>query len=226
MWLAAQVRVPQAREDRFPRRAATGFQGGGASANAPAMLRSLYDRTMRLAASRHAGWWLGLVAFCEGIFFPIPPDLMLMPMVLARRERAWLYAGTTLVCSVVGGSVGFLIGFMLKGGALWILTHTGVSASGVAAIQRVLQQWGYLLLALPIPYKLIAIAAGMIPLNYPLFLLASIGIRGARFFLVAWLMRAYGPPIQSFIERRLALMISAVAVLVVLALLALKLLLH
>ena len=62
------------------------------------MLRSLYDRIMRLAGSPNAPWWLGLLAFCEGIFFPIPPDLMLMPMVLARRERAWLYAGITLVC--------------------------------------------------------------------------------------------------------------------------------
>lgn len=190
------------------------------------MLRSLYDRTMRLAASSHAGWWLGLEAFCEGIFFPIPPDLMLMPMVLARRERAWLYAGITLVCSLLGGSVGFLVGFMLKGLALWILTHTGVSAAGVASFQKVLQQWGYLLLILPIPYKLIAIAAGMIPLNYPLFILASLVIRGARFFLVAGLMRAYGPPIQGFIERRLALLISAVAVAVVVLLLLLKLLLH
>ncbi len=187
------------------------------------MLRSLYDRMMRLAGRPDAPGWLGLLAFCEGIFFPIPPDLMLMPMVLARRERAWLYAGITLVCSVIGGSVGFSVGYLLKDLALWILTHTGVSAAGVAGFQKVLHQWGYLLLALPIPYKLIAIASGMIPLNYPLFLAASIGIRGARFFLVAWLMRTYGPPIQGFIEKRLALIISAVAVLVVLAVLLLKL---
>ena len=186
------------------------------------MLRSLYDWIMRLAASPNAGWWLALVAFCEGIFFPIPPDLMLMPMVLARRERAWLYAGITLVCSVAGGTIGFGVGYLLKDAALFILTHTGVSAAGVAGFQGVLRQWGYLLLALPIPYKLIAIASGMIPLSYPLFLLASVSIRGARFFLVAWLMRAYGPPIQGFIEKRLALIISAVAVLIVLAVLLLK----
>ncbi len=188
------------------------------------MLRSLYDRMMRLAGSRHAPWWLGLLAFCEGIFFPIPPDLMLMPMVLARRERAWLYAGITLICSVIGGSIGFTIGYLLKDAALWILAHTGVNAAGVASFQTVLHQWGYLLLALPIPYKLIAIASGMIPLNYPLFLAASIGIRGARFFVVAWLMRTYGPPIQGFIEKRLALIISAVAIVIVLAILLLKLL--
>jgi membrane protein YqaA with SNARE-associated domain len=189
------------------------------------MLRSLYQRMMRLAASRNAGVWLGVVAFCEGIFFPIPTDLMLMPMVLARRERAWIYAATTLVCSLIGGSVGFSIGFLLKDVALFILTHAGVSAAGLASFQKFLHQsgqWGYLLLVLPIPYKLIAIASGMIPLSYPLFLLASGLIRGARYFLIAWLMRAYGPPIQGFIERRLALLISAAAVLVVLAVLLLR----
>jgi membrane protein YqaA with SNARE-associated domain len=187
------------------------------------MLRSLYDRMMRLASRPDAAWWLGLLALCEGIFFPIPPDLMLMPMVLARRERAWRYAGITLICSVIGGTIGFGIGYLLKGAALWILTHTGVSAAGVAGFERVLHQWGYLMLALPIPYKLIALASGMIPLNYPLFLAASVGVRGARFFLVAWLMRTYGAPIQGFIEKRLALIISAVAILIVMAVLLLRL---
>jgi membrane protein YqaA with SNARE-associated domain len=188
------------------------------------MLRSLYDRVMRLAASPNSQWWLALEAFCEGIFFPIPADLMLMPMVLTRPERAWRYAAITLVSSIAGGTVGFFIGFLLKDAALWILTHTGVSAAGIASFQGVLRQWGYLLLVLPIPYKLIAIASGLIPLSYPLFLLASITIRGARFFLVAWLMKTYGPPIQGFVEKRLTLIISAVAVLVVLAVVALKLL--
>lgn len=189
------------------------------------MLRSLYDRMMRLAASAHAPWWLGLLAFCEGIFFPIPPDLMLMPMVLARRERAWLYAAITLGCSVIGGTVGFAIGYLLKDAALWLLLHTGLSARTIADVQHRLgaSGWGYLLLALPIPYKLIAIASGMIPLSYPLFVAASLGVRGARFFAVAWLMRTYGPPIQGFIEKRLAFLISAAAVLVGIAVLLLKL---
>jgi len=187
------------------------------------MLRSLYDRMMVLAASPNAPFWLGALAFCEGIFFPVPPDLMLMPMVLARRERAFIYAAITLVCSVIGGSLGFSIGYLLRDAALWILTHTGVSAAGVAGFERILHAWGYVLLVLPIPYKIIALASGMIPLNYPLFLTASLGIRGARFFLVAWLMRTYGPPIQGFVEKRLALIISGGAIAIVLALLLLRL---
>jgi membrane protein YqaA with SNARE-associated domain len=188
------------------------------------MLRNLYDRTMVLAASPQGQWWLALEAFCEGIFFPIPADLMLMPMVLARPERAWRYAGITLISSLAGGSVGFAVGFLLKGAALWILTHTGMSAAGVAGFQIFLRQWGYLLLVIPIPYKLIAIASGMIPLSYPLFLLASALVRGCRFFLVAWLMKTYGPPIQGFVEKRLAVLVSAAAVLIVAVVLVLKLL--
>jgi membrane protein YqaA with SNARE-associated domain len=187
------------------------------------VLRKLYDQIMRLAASPNSQWWLALEAFCEGVFFPIPADLMLMPMVLARPERAWRYAGITLVASVLGGSVGFGVGYLLKGLALWLLTHTGMTAAQVGAFQGFLQHWGYLLLVVPIPYKLIAIASGLIPLSYPLFLLASVTIRGCRFFLVAWLMKTYGPPIQGFIQKRLALLISAGAVVIVLAILAIKL---
>jgi len=188
------------------------------------MLRSLYQRMMRLAASRHAGVWLGVIAFCEGIFFPIPTDLMLMPMVLARRERAWVYAATTLVCSLVGGTVGFFLGFLLKDVALFLLSLTGMSVHTIAWAQSYLRSspLAYLLLALPIPYKLIAIASGMIPLSYPLFLLASAVIRGARYFLVAGLMRTYGAPIQGFVEKRLALLISAAAVAVVVIVLVLR----
>ena len=189
------------------------------------MLRKLYDRMMRLAASPQGPWWLALEAFCEGIFFPIPADLMLMPMVLARPERAWRYAAITLISSVIGGSVGFAIGFLLKDVALWLLTHTGMSVGMVASVRDFLQHggWGYLLLVIPIPYKLIAIGSGLIPLNYLLFLLASVIIRGARFFLVAGLMRRYGPSVQGFVEKRLTLIACAVAILIIAAVLALKL---
>ncbi len=188
------------------------------------MLRSLYDRMMRLAASPQGPFWLGLVAFCEGIFFPIPPDLMLMPMVLARRERAWLYAGITLVCSLIGGTVGYGVGLTFEGIGRAILAITGTSGAGVDKFMATYRQWGVLVIALPIPYKLTAIVSGMTHFSYPLFIAASFAIRGVRFFLVAGLVRAYGPPIQGFVEKRLALVISAVAVAIVLAIFALRLL--
>lgn len=188
------------------------------------MLRKLYDWMMRLSASRQGPFWLAVVAFCEGIFFPIPPDLMLMPMVLARRERAWLYAGVMLIASLLGGSVGYLIGMGFESVGRAILALTGTSGAGVEAFKTTYRQWGVFVIALPIPYKLTAIVSGMTGFSYPLFIGASAAIRGARFFIVAALVRRYGPPIQGFVEKRLALVLSAVALLVIGGVFALKLL--
>jgi membrane protein YqaA with SNARE-associated domain len=174
------------------------------------MLRRTYDRLMQLAASRRAPAWLAGVAFIEGVCFPIPPDVMLMPMVLARRERAWLYGLICLFASVAGGSVGYAIGYFLTGGDIHVF-------------ERWYHKWGLLLLATPLPYKIMAIASGLFKFPYLKFLAASVVIRGARFFAVAGLLRAYGAPIQGFIEKRLAWVVSGVALVVALALLSLKL---
>ncbi len=172
------------------------------------MLRRLYERILRLAASPDAPAWLALLAFVEGIFFPIPPDVMLAPMVLARRERAWRYAAITLSASVLGGSVGYTVGYFLHPVGTWLLHLTG---SDPEQIRPLIRQWGVLLLAVPIPYKLTAIASGLFKLNFPLFFGASILIRGLRFFLVAGLIRRYGAPMQEFVEKRLGLVVSGVA---------------
>ncbi len=186
------------------------------------MLRRSYDRLMRLAASPSAPLWLALVAFCEGVFFPIPPDVMLMPMVLAKRENAWRDVAICVLSSIAGGSVGYCIGFFLHPVGHWILSLTG-SASSLDKFQVWYGHWGLLLLALPIPYKLTAIASGLFQFNYPLFLGASLVIRGARFSLVGALVSIYGEPIRTFVEKRLALVVSAVALVIVGAILALKL---
>jgi membrane protein YqaA with SNARE-associated domain len=185
------------------------------------MLRRLYDWVMRLAASRHAVTWLALIAFCEGVFFPIPVDVMLMPVVLADRARAWRYAAITTVASVLGGSTGFLLGSLFKPVGLWILDHTGGALNAEAV-----RQWIVLLVALPIPYKLTAITSGLFQVSFPLFLAASLAIRGARYFAVAGLMKFYGEPIREFVEKRLALVLSVVAVAAVLLLLGIRQLAH
>ena len=179
------------------------------------MLRRSYDWMMRRAASREAPVWLAMLAFAEGVFFPIPPDVMLMPMVLADRGRAWRYAAICLGASVLGGSVGYSVGHFLYPLGVWLISLTGGDALQFLAWYR---QWGVVLLAVPIPYKITAIASGMGKVPFLLFIVASIFIRGMRFFLVAGLLRIYGPPIQDFIERRLALVVSAVALLLVAAL--------
>jgi membrane protein YqaA with SNARE-associated domain len=186
------------------------------------MLRKTYDRLMVLAASRAAPAWLALAAFCEGIFFPIPPDVMLMPMVLAKREHAWRNVIICALASIAGGSVGYALGFFLQPVGHWILSLTG-SAGALPKFQDWYAHWGVLLLALPIPYKLMAIASGLAKFNFPLFLAASLVIRGARFALVAGLTRVYGEPIRGFVEKRLGFVVSAVAVVIVLAVMALRL---
>jgi membrane protein YqaA with SNARE-associated domain len=172
------------------------------------MLRRLYDWMMRLAASPRASLWLALLAFCEGVFFPIPPDVMLVPLVLQNRDRAWRYAFITLSASVLGGSIGYCVGYFLHPVGIEILKLTG---SNPQEFEHWYRQWGVLLLALPIPYKLIAIASGLFKLNFPLFFGASIAVRGMRFSLVAWLVWAYGERAKAFIEKRLALVVSGVA---------------
>ncbi len=189
------------------------------------MLRKSYNQLMMLAESRHALRWLALEAFCEGIFFPIPPDLMLMPMVLAKRERAWLYAMVTAVASVLGGSVGYSLGYFLQPVGKFILTLTG-TPNGLEKFHEIYSQIGLIMLALPIPFKLLAIASGLARFDFPTFIIAAGILRSARFFAVAGLLRIYGEPVRNFVEKRLALVVSAAAVALVLALLALKALLH
>src|SRR5580692_10305178 len=172
------------------------------------MLRRLYNWMLRLAASPEAPMWLAMLAFAEGVFFPIPPDVMLAPLVLANRDRAWRYAAICLCASVLGGSVGYTVGFFLHPVGIWLLSLTG---SDPHQFEHWYRQWGVLLLALPIPYKLTAIASGLFKLNFPLFLGASILIRGIRFCLVAGLVQRYGEHAKAFIEKRLGLVVSGIA---------------
>lgn len=183
------------------------------------MLRKTYDWVMSLAASPRAPVALGVVAFSEGLFFPIPPDVLLMPVVLHRREHALRYAAITVVCSLAGGSCGFAVGHFLQPVGEWLLSLTG---GDFHTFQAWYSQYGLVLIAVPIPYKLTAIASGFGQVVYWQFLLVSLLVRGLRFGGEALLLKIYGPPIQAFVEKRLALVASAVALAIVLLVLALK----
>jgi len=183
------------------------------------MLRRTYDWMMRLAASPEAPAWLAMLAFCEGVFFPIPPDVMLLPLALASRERAFRYAAICLAASVLGGSVGYSVGYFLRPVGEWLLKLTGEDP---AQFQQWYGEWGVILLAVPIPYKITAIASGLFKLPFPLFFAASILVRGLRFLLVAGLAARYGEPVRAFVERRLGLVVSAVALAIVGLFLALR----
>jgi membrane protein YqaA with SNARE-associated domain len=185
------------------------------------MLRKTYDWVMGLAAGRHAPAALAGIAFAEGVFFPIPPDVLLMPMVLHNRHAALRYAAICTGFSILGGLTGYLIGYFLQPLAHSVLAMTG-SAHGFEQFQTWYDKWGAVLIALPIPYKITAIASGLGKLDLLTFVGVSILVRGLRFGGVALLLKIYGEPIRAFVEKRLALMASAAAVLLVGLIVALK----
>jgi membrane protein YqaA with SNARE-associated domain len=172
------------------------------------MLQRLYDWTLALAAHRHALPALAAIAFIESSVFPIPPDILIIPMVLAAPTRAWRIALVATVSSVVGGLFGYLIGaFLFDAVAQPILSFYGYEAQ-FASFQTRYNEWGAWIVAgagfTPFPYKVITIASGATGLDPTVFIIASILSRGARFFLIAALLWRFGAPIREFLERYLA----------------------
>ena len=155
----------------------------------------LYDRVIRWSAHRHAPWYLGGLSFAESSFFPVPPDVMLAPMTLARPAAAWRYAMLTTVASVLGGLLGYVIGFFALEMVEGLLRDAGYW-QGYLRAREWFNQWGFWAVFLagfsPIPYKVFTISAGALAMNLPLFALASFIGRGGRFFLVAGLIRLGG----------------------------------
>jgi membrane protein YqaA with SNARE-associated domain len=181
---------------------------------------------MNLAHHRHAAWALFAVSFAESSFFPIPPDAMLIPMVLADRRKAWFYAGICTLASVLGALLGYWIGHALYATVgKEIIAFYGLQARIQAFIDG-FNKWGLWIILIkgltPIPYKLVTIASGIAGFALVPFILASIVTRGFRFFLVAGLLYRFGAPIRDFIERRLTLVTTAFILLVVAGFVVLK----
>ena len=193
------------------------------------MLKGLYDRVMRLSASPYAAYALFAVAFAESSFFPIPPDVMLAPMVLARRERTWRYAAVCTAGSIIGGMLGYAIGYTLEPVGRWLLTISGMPG-GEAALRTGFAKWGAGIILvqglLPVPYKLVTITTGLAHFSFWQFVLASCLTRSARFFGVAALVRRFGPGLLPVIERRLVMATSIVAVLAITVYVAVRLAAH
>jgi membrane protein YqaA with SNARE-associated domain len=190
------------------------------------MLFALYQWILRLAGHRLAGLWLAAVSFAESSFFPIPPDAMLVPMCLARPERAWRYAAICTVSSILGGILGYAIGYYLfEAVAQPILAAYG-HAEALQSFRGWFARWGAAVILIkgltPIPFKIVTIGAGAAAFDPWMFLLTAAITRGARFFLLAALLRRYGAPIREFIEKRLTLITSVAAVAIVGGFLALR----
>lgn len=171
------------------------------------MLRRLYNWVLALSERRSAPWALAGVSFSESSFFPIPPDVMLVPMCLARPDRAFQYAGICTVASVLGGLLGYAIGYLLYDTiGVWLIELYGYREQA-HAFREAYAEWGHWIIlikgATPIPYKIITITSGLAAYSLFWFTLLSIITRGARFYLVATLLYFWGAPAREFIERRL-----------------------
>ncbi|MCE9521512.1 MAG: DedA family protein [Alphaproteobacteria bacterium] len=190
------------------------------------MLRRLYDWVIRLSEHPKALWALAGISFAESSFFPIPPDIMLVPMVLAQRAKAWLIAGVCTVASVVGGFLGYAIGFyFFETFGNQVLNFYGLQ-SGFAQFQQQFNEYGLWIILLkgmtPIPYKLITIASGAAHFDLLTFGAASLLTRGARFYLVASLLYFFGEPMRTFIEKHLTIVTTVAVVLIVSGFVALR----
>jgi membrane protein YqaA with SNARE-associated domain len=174
------------------------------------MLRALYDRTIRMAEHRHALWVLAVISFAESSVFPIPPDVLMIPMILARPSRAWLVATVALVSSVLGGMLGYAIGaFAYEGLGQPILAALG-KGDAMTAFSTRFNDFGFWAVltagVTPFPYKVITIMSGWTAMPLGTFIATSILARGIRFFLVAALLWKFGAPVRDFIERKLGLL--------------------
>jgi len=177
-----------------------------------AMLRRIYDWCIDAAHKPYALWILAAVAFAESSFFPVPPDVMLIPMSLARPARAWLYASVCTAASVLGGILGYAIGALLYDSlGHWLISFYGLGDK-VEAFRAGYAEYGAWIILLkgltPIPYKLVTITSGFANFNIWLFVVLSIIARGGRFFVVAILLNRYGEWIRIRIERHLGLWVS------------------
>ena len=183
------------------------------------MIRRLYDWTMSLSRSPHALWALAIVSFIESSVFPIPPDVLMIPMIIARPRRAFLIAGIATLASVLGALLGYYIGaalFDTVGRPVLDFYGKGAEFDAFAVKYNDWGAWAVLVAGItPFPFKVITIASGVTGLSLPVFVIASLIARAFRFFLVAALLWRFGAPIQDFIERRLGLVFTLFCVLLV-----------
>lgn len=175
-----------------------------------ALVKATYDYMINLASRPNAMYFLFAVAFIESSFFPIPPDVMLIPMVLATPSKAWRIATVTTIASVLGGAFGYTIGiFFFDLIARPILTFYGYMHQ-FDVFKEYYHEWGAWIVfgagVTPFPYKVITIASGVVHLDFVVFMLASVVARGFRFYLVAWLLKKFGEPMKDYIEKNLGML--------------------
>lgn len=183
------------------------------------MFKNLYQWTLALAQSPRAPYALAVIAFAESSFFPIPPDVILVPMSLAKPKQAWLYALICTIASVLGGMLGYAIGALLYDTiGVWLIGLYGYGGK-IAALKSFYDQYGAWFILLkgltPIPFKLVTIVSGLLRYNFPLFVLLALVTRGARFFILAVLMQHFGEPIKRLLEKYFGWFLALIALTIV-----------
>jgi len=184
------------------------------------MLRPLYDWILRQAEKPYAEWILFAMAFAEASFFPIPPDVLLLPMAIARRDRAWRLAAVCTAGSVLGGLLGYGIGYYAMATLGQWIVDTYHLQKAFQTFSEEFNKWGVIIILVkgltPIPFKLVTIASGVAGLNLLAFTLACFVTRGVRFFIVSALVRKFGEPIKVFIEKYLTWVAFGVLIAIIL----------
>lgn len=190
------------------------------------MLRPLYNRILQLSARKDAVWWMAGVSFAESSFFPLPPDIMLVPMCLSEPKKLWRYANICALASLIGGLFGYAVGFYLFESVGRLIIDFYNAQDSFQRFQDMFAEFGPWFLILkgvtPIPYKLLTITAGFAHLDLTVFILCSIVARFSRFYMIAILLHFYGPQVRDIIEKRLMLVTTVLLVIVIGGLLSFK----
>ncbi|MDQ2102468.1 YqaA family protein [Azospirillum isscasi] len=190
------------------------------------MLRPLYNRILQLSARKDAVWWMSAVSFAESSFFPLPPDIMLVPMCLAEPKKLWRYTNICALASLIGGLFGYAVGFYLFESVGRLIIDFYNAQESFHRFQEMFAEFGPWFLILkgitPIPYKLLTITAGFAHLDLTVFILCSIVARFSRFYMIAILLHFYGPQVRDIIEKRLMLVTTILLVIIIGGLLSFK----
>ena len=169
------------------------------------LLKSLYTWTLNKAEHKYSSWILSIVSFAESSFFPIPPDILLIPMIIAKRVKAWTYAFICTLSSVLGGVAGYAIGYFFYNSIGVFIVDTYHLSNSFGVFENYYNEYGMLIVLgagfTPFPFKFITIASGVFNLNIFLFIITAIIARGLRFYLLAGLLFIFGEKIKIFIDK-------------------------
>jgi len=191
------------------------------------LLRTLYNWTLSKAEHKYSSWILSLVAFTESSFFPIPPDILIIPMIIAKKTKAWSYAFICTLSSVLGGVAGYAIGFFFYNSIGIFIIDTYQLTNSFSTFENYYNQYGILIVLgagfTPFPFKFITIASGVFNLNIYLFILTAIFARGLRFYLLAGLLFIFGEKIKKFIDQYFNILAILFFIILVVSVLLIKL---